>query len=62
MMQKFDGIRHFNQCRTAGDQLVAHYDVTPQYDPSVSGNYLTIYEDFFPLTLGAYLNIVTTEV
>ncbi|KAG5634765.1 hypothetical protein H0H81_000846 [Sphagnurus paluster] len=35
--------------------LVAHFDVKPPdarpYDPQVSGNYLTIYEQFFPLTL-----------
>ncbi|KAG6825235.1 hypothetical protein H0H92_004325 [Tricholoma furcatifolium] len=39
-------------CTTSDDHLVAHFDVRPQYDPSVSGSYLTVYQYFFPLTLG----------
>lgn len=44
------------ECTTMDNHLVAHFDLKPPdvrpYDPNVSGNYLTVYEHFFHLTLG----------
>ncbi|RDB20264.1 hypothetical protein Hypma_012682 [Hypsizygus marmoreus] len=43
------------ECTTMDNYLIAHFDLNPpnvrSYDPSVSGNYLTIYQHSFHLTL-----------